>query len=166
MGVNRFGFSAVHFGENPRFIGLTARPQEKLYLNNGRVSETTSVIITLLLVLGACKLAQVVIEPLVFALFIIEIAWPMQKTLQAKIGKGLALAITALVIVAVSLALLSLMVWGGREIGEWVAENVDRIQDSIISSTAWLEAHDIFVLALLSDHFNAAATMSSISRCS
>lgn len=132
-------------------------------MNSGRISETTSIIVTILLVLGACKLAQVVIEPIVFALFIIEIAWPMQKTLQAKIGKGLALAITALVIVGVSLALLSLMVWGGREIGEWVTENVDRIQDSIVTSTAWLEAHDIFVLALLSDHFNAAAIMRLVS---
>lgn len=132
-------------------------------MSNGRVLETTSLIIAVLMVLGACNLAQVVIEPLVFALFIIEIAWPTQKALQAKIGKGLALAITALIILAVSLALVSLMVWGGREIGEWVAQNIDRIQESIVTSTAWLEAHDIFVLTLLSDHFDAAAIMRLVS---
>jgi predicted PurR-regulated permease PerM len=130
-----------------------------IVLSNGRVLETATVILTTLVVLTAFKFAQAVIEPLVFGLFIIEIAWPMQKALQARIGKGLALAITALVTIAVGLVLLSVMIWGGRQIAEWVVENVDRIQDSLVASTAWLEAHDIFVFALLAEHFDAAAIM-------
>lgn len=132
-------------------------------MSNGRVLETTSVIMTVLLVLAVCKYAQAVVEPLVFGLFIIEIVWPMQKMLQSRIGKGPALAITALVTIAVGLVLLSVLIWGGRQIATWVVDNVDRIQDSIISSTAWLEAHDIFVFTLLSDHFDAAAIMRLVS---
>lgn len=123
----------------------------------------SNTIVTVLLALGACKFAQSVIEPLVLALFIIEIAWPMQKSLQARIGKGLALAVTTFVTVTLAFALLSLMIWAGRQIGEWVVDNIDRIQDTIASSTVWLEAHDIFVLALLSDHFNAPAIMRLVS---
>jgi AI-2 transport protein TqsA len=132
-------------------------------LGNLRVLETTLVILTVLLVLAVCKTAQAVVEPLVFGLFIIEIVWPMQKALQARMGKGLALAITALVTIAVGLALLSVLIWGGRQIATWVVDNVDRIQDSIIASTAWLEAHDIFVFTLLSEHFDAAAIMRLVS---
>lgn len=128
-------------------------------MRNLRVLETTSVIITVLLVLAVCKYAQAVIEPLVFGLFIIEIVWPMQKSLQAKMGKGPALAVTALVTIAVGLALLSVLIWGGRQIAAWVVDNIDRIQDSIITSTAWLEAHDIFVFTMLSEHFDAAALL-------
>lgn len=132
-------------------------------MSNGRVLETSSVIVTVLLILTACRAAQVVIEPLVFALFIMEIAWPMQKALQARTGKAFALAMTVFVTISIALALLSVMIWGGRQIGEWIIGNVDRIQDSIVTSTAWLEAHDIFVLALLSDHFDAAAIMQLVS---
>lgn len=132
-------------------------------MSNGRVLETSAVIVAVLLTLTACRAAQVVIEPLVFAIFIIEIAWPMQKALQARLGKALALAMTVFVTISVALALLSVMIWGGRQIGEWIIGNIDRIQDSIIASTSWLEAHDIFVLALLSDHFDAAAIMQLVS---
>jgi AI-2 transport protein TqsA len=132
-------------------------------LRNLRVLETTSVIITVLMVLAVCKYAQAVIEPLVFGLFIIEIVWPMQKSLQARMGKGPALTITALVTIAVGVALLSVLIWGGRQIATWVVDNIDRIQDSIIASTAWLETHDIFVFTLLSEHFDAAAIMRLVS---
>ena len=104
-----------------------------------------------LLILAACKVGQAVLEPVVFAIFIIEIAWPMQKTLKSKIGKATALALTVVVTATLALALLSVIVWGGRQVAEWVGGNLDRIQESLISSTAWLEEHDIFVFALLSD---------------
>jgi len=126
-------------------------------VHNGRILEATSVIVAVLLVLTACKFAQAVLEPLVFALFIIEIAWPTQKTLQSKIGKGLALTITILVTLAIALTLFSVLIWGGRQLLDWVVENVDRVQDTLTTSTAWLEKHEIVVFALLADHFDAAA---------
>jgi AI-2 transport protein TqsA len=120
--------------------------------------------VTTLLVLTACKFAQGVIEPLVFGLFVIIIAWPMQQALQGRIGKGPALAVTALVVLTAGLVLLSVIIWGGRQIAEWVVENLDRIQDRLVASTRWLEAHDIFVFALLAEHFDAAAIMRLVSR--
>jgi len=120
------------------------------------ISETTGVLIALLLILAACYFAQAVIEPAIFAIFIIEIAWPLQKTLQPRIGKGAALSVTVLVTVSVLFALLSMIAWEGREIAEWVRQNLDRIQETLITSTAWLEDHDIFVLATLSDYFDSS----------
>jgi len=34
--------------------------------------------------------------------------------------------------------------------------NLSDVQDRFISSTKWLEEHDIFVLALVTEHFNTA----------
>ncbi len=121
------------------------------------ILETATVLIAILLALAACKLGQAVLEPVVFAVFIIEIAWPMERALRSKVGKAAALAITVCVTVAVVLALLSLTVWGGRQVLEWITEHIDRIQESLITSTSWLEEHDIFVLTLLGDHFDSAA---------
>jgi AI-2 transport protein TqsA len=109
------------------------------------------------IVLVVCKFAQAVIEPFVFALFIIEIVWPMQKGLQPKLGKAAALTLTVAATSAVALALFSVIAWGGRAVADWVVQNLDRIQDTLTSSTSWLEEHDIFVFALIADHFNPAS---------
>ncbi len=71
----------------------------------------------------------------------------------------MALAITVAVTASTILALLSVIVWGGRGVAEWISSNLDHIQYSLVSSTAWLEAHDIFVLAMVSDHFNPATVV-------
>lgn len=126
---------------------------------NGRVIETTSIIMTILLVLTAFKFAQAVVEPVIFAFFIIEIVWPMQMALRSRLGKGAAMAATVLLTVTAALALFSIIVWGGRQIAEWISQNADRIQDSLIASTAWLEKYDIFIFALLADHFNPTAVV-------
>ena len=124
-------------------------------MGGGRIVESAAVIITVLLVLGACKFGQAVLEPAIFAVFIIEIAWPLQKSLKSRIGKAAALAVTVCVTGGVILALLSLSIWGGRQIVNWITEHIERIQDILLASTSWLEEHDIFVLAMLSDRFDS-----------
>jgi len=128
-------------------------------MSENRVASASVVIIALLLVLTVCKFAQAVLEPAVFAIFIIAIAWPVQKKLQLKVGKGLALTITVALTALVVLTLLSLIVWEGREVADWISRNLDQIQYTLVTSTSWLEAHDIFVLTMLSDQFNPATIL-------
>ncbi len=128
-------------------------------MEKSRITSVTSVTVTLIIVLAACKLAQAVIEPVVFALFIIAIVWPTQKALQARLGKAVALIVTVVMTSAVILALFSLIAWGGREVVDWIRQNLDRIQEALITSTSWLEEHDIFVFTLIAEHFNAAALL-------
>jgi len=128
-------------------------------MNENRVASASVVIIALLLVLTVCKFAQAVLEPAVFAIFIIAIAWPIQKKLQLKVGKGLALTITVALTALGVLTLLSLIVWEGREVADWISRNLDQIQYTLVTSTSWLEAHDIFVLTMLSDQFNPATIL-------
>lgn len=51
-----------------------------IIMESGRITRVASVTVILFIVLAACKLGQALIEPVVFAVFIIEIAWPLQKS--------------------------------------------------------------------------------------
>ncbi len=41
-------------------------------------------------------------------------------------------------------------------IADWLGQNLERVKAAFDASTKWLEAHDIFVAALVTDHFNTA----------
>ncbi|HEY8213102.1 MAG TPA: AI-2E family transporter, partial [Methylocystis sp.] len=84
-------------------------------------------------------------------------AWPLQKAMQARVGKAIALTVTVVMTAAVILALFALIAWGGREVVEWIRQNFDRIQETVTTSTSWLEEHDIFVFTLITEHFDAAS---------
>jgi predicted PurR-regulated permease PerM len=133
-------------------------------MSGGRLSEAMLVLLAVLAALAVCKVAQAVVEPIVFALFIILTAWPMQKWLQARTGKALALAASVLVTVLVVLALLAVIVWGGGQVVEWINQHIERIQESLVASTSWLEKHDIFVLSLVSEHFSSAEVVRLLQR--
>jgi AI-2 transport protein TqsA len=128
-------------------------------INRGATVESKSfgvaaALIITFLVLVASNLAQSVLEPVVFAIFVIAIIWPMQKALQSKAPKSVALFVTILVTLGVIIALSSMLVWGGGEVAEWLTRNLSRVQGAFESSTKWLEEHDIFVVALATEHFN------------
>ncbi len=127
-------------------------------MEDAPVNRFTSVIVATFLILVSCQLAQAVIEPVLFAAFVVELTWPLHKFLQKKVG-SVALILTAAITSAVIAAFFSIIVWSGKEIADWVRHNLEQIQTVVVSSTAWLEQHDIFVLALVSDHVNAASLL-------
>jgi predicted PurR-regulated permease PerM len=117
---------------------------------------TTAALVLVFLVLAASSVAQAVLEPVVFAIFVIALMWPLQKTLQSKMPKGLALLITILVTVAFVVALTSMVVWGSGEVADWITSNLPNIQAVFVKSTKWLEDHDIFVVSHVTENFNTA----------
>ncbi len=70
--------------------------------------------------------ASSVFAPLVLALFIIAIVWPLQEWLQSRLPMLIALAITLIVVVAVGLAFASLVVWGFGRVGRAVMNDAGR----------------------------------------
>ena len=124
-------------------------------MENKAISVAAALVITFL-VITASNLAQSVIEPVVFAIFIIALIWPLQKALQSRAPKAVALLITVLVTLGIIIALSSIVAWGGGKVADWLIGNLTRVQAAFISSTKWLEEHDIFVLALVTEHFNTA----------
>ncbi|MGJ0454197.1 MAG: AI-2E family transporter [Methylocystis sp.] len=107
-------------------------------------------------VLAASSLAQVVFEPVIFAIFIIALIWPLQKALASRTPKALALLITIAITLAVVVALTSMVVWGAGEIADWIRQNLVKIATTFRNSTKWLEDHDIFVMSHVTENFDAA----------
>jgi len=98
--------------------------------------------------------AASVFAPLVLALFIIAITWPLQRWLQSHIPRLVALAITLTVIVAVGVAFASLIAWGFGRVGRALVSDAARYQMLYDNLVAWLDSHGISVAGLWAEHFN------------
>src|SRR6516165_3348302 len=111
-------------------------------------------LIIMFLVIAALYLADVVFEPVAFALFAISIVWPLQRALQTRMPRGLALIGTLLVTLVTVITLASMVAWGGGQIAEWLSLNFDRLHSLYVAGTKWLEERDIFVAAMVTERFD------------
>jgi AI-2 transport protein TqsA len=98
--------------------------------------------------------ASSVFAPLVLALFIIAIAWPLQQRLQAHMPKLIALAFTLIAIIVVGVVFASLVAWGFGRVGRAVMNDVPRYQAFYDNLVTWLDGHGISVAGLWAEHFN------------
>jgi AI-2 transport protein TqsA len=111
-------------------------------------------IIAAVLVVAAAERASQVFAPLVFALFVIAMVWPMQNRLQARMPKLAALAITMIVTVTVCLTFASLAVWGFGRVGHSLVADAAGYQALYDAAVAWLDGHGVSVAGLWAEHFN------------
>jgi AI-2 transport protein TqsA len=114
---------------------------------------TAAVVVVAAVAVGA-YLGASVFAPLVLALFIIAVVWPLQQWLQARLPKLLALALTILVTVAVCLAFTSLAVWGFGRVGRSLVADSARYQALYNDVVTWLDSHGVSVAGLWAEHFN------------
>jgi len=114
----------------------------------------TGGLVAAVVVAAAAAQASTVLAPLVLALFIIAIVWPLQHRLQLRMPKLVALAITIVVTVAVCLAFASLAVWGFSRVGWSLATNKAHYQTLYNNVVTWLDGHGISVAGLWAEHFN------------
>jgi AI-2 transport protein TqsA len=98
--------------------------------------------------------ASSVFAPLVLALFIIAIVWPLQEWLQARAPTLIALAITLIAIVVVGLGFASLVAWGFGRVGRAMMSDAARYQAFYDNLVTWLDGHGISVAGLWAEHFN------------
>ena len=103
---------------------------------------------------AAVNLSTTILAPVVCALFIIAIAWPMQKRLQSRLPKLIALAIVVATIAIAFASFASLAVWALGRIGRWLAGDAARLQGLYGQLAAWLEDHGIALAGLWAEHFN------------
>jgi predicted PurR-regulated permease PerM len=94
----------------------------------------------------ALYLARPVVEPVAFALFGMALVRPFQKTLEAKLPRVVALALTILLALLVIFVLAAAIVWSIGDVVHWVVANIGRFQSQYAQWTAWLEAHGIFII--------------------
>jgi AI-2 transport protein TqsA len=116
--------------------------------------KTTLTIVAAVAVSFAAYQAASVFAPLVLALFIMAIIWPLQHRLQLRMPKLVALAITIIITIVVGLAFASLAVWAFGRVGRSFVTDASRYQALYGNVVTWLEGHGIEVAGLLAEHFN------------
>jgi AI-2 transport protein TqsA len=109
---------------------------------------------TAILVVGALGIAQAVFAPLAFALFVVAIVWPLQRALQTKLPKLLALAVCMAATIIVIAGFAWVITWAFSRVGRYVALDTERFQLLYSQIAGWLEGHGIVVASLWQEHFN------------
>jgi len=120
----------------------------------GALSTAAIVLIAVILVFGCVYLASAVIAPVVFAIFMIALMWPFQSWMQKRMPKGLALALSMLVVAGVFLVFGWIVVWGFGRVTRWIIADAGRFQALYAMGVAWLEGHGVAVAGLWAEHFN------------
>jgi predicted PurR-regulated permease PerM len=110
---------------------------------------------TAVLLFAGLYFARSILAPVAFSLFVIAIVWPLQRTLETRIPRLLALVATLVVTLLVIAVLGYLIVWSFGTVGRWVIDNALRFQALYLQWTDWLEEHGILVTSFLVENFNA-----------
>jgi predicted PurR-regulated permease PerM len=110
---------------------------------------------TAVLVLSGLYLAGSILAPVAFALFVVAIVWPLQRTLEARMPRLVALVATLAVTLLVVTVLGYLIVWAFGTVGRWLIDNALRFQALYVQWNDWLAEHGILVTNLLVENFNA-----------
>jgi len=111
-------------------------------------------LIALVAIVAALDLASTVFAPVVFALFILAVVWPLQRRLQSHLPRLLALAVVILVTVGVLAAFVMLAAWSFARVGRWLIGDATQFQLLYDQAAAWLEGHGVAGAGLWAQHFN------------
>ncbi len=117
---------------------------------------TMLAIITAILLFAALRAASGIMAPIACAIFATAIAWPLQRALQARMPRLIALAITVLAAIVIVGALASMVVWGVSRVATWLIGNAPRFQVLYQQKADWLAQHEVYIGGLAVDHFNIA----------
>ena len=94
---------------------------------------------TAVLVFAGLYFARSILAPVAFSLFVIAIVWPLQRALETRVPRLLALVVTLAVTLLVVTVLGYLIVWAFGTVGRWLIENALRLQALYMQWTDWLE---------------------------
>ena len=126
-------------------------------MNQDRTIRTLLFFCATILVLGGLYLAQPIIAPVAFSLFVVAIVWPIQEALQSRIPKLLALVATILGILVVISVLGYLLIWGFSKVVRWLTLNADRLQTQYMQAIDWLDGHGVSVSDMVTQSYNGTS---------
>jgi predicted PurR-regulated permease PerM len=109
---------------------------------------------TAIITVTALYFSGPIFAPLAFALLIIAIIWPVQKRLQTRLPKLVALAVSMLTTVMIIAVFGSLIAWSFGRVGRYIVSDATRFQLLYGQMADWLEGHGIVVAGLWAEHFN------------
>jgi len=121
---------------------------------SGRALRVMVAMGTTILVVGALGIAKPVFSPLAFAIFVVAIVWPLQRALQSRLPKLLALAICVTASIVVIAGFAWVIMWAFSRVGRYVVLDAERFQLLYDQIAGWLEGHGVVVASLWQEHFN------------
>src|SRR6516162_2385301 len=92
---------------------------------------------TAVLVLAALYFARSILAPVAFSLFVVAIVWPLQRALESRIPRLLALIAALVMPWLVMPGLGALSTWTCGAVGRWLIDNSLRLPALYIQSTDW-----------------------------
>jgi predicted PurR-regulated permease PerM len=107
-----------------------------------------------LLTLAGLWAASAVMTPVVFALFIIALVWPLQRRLQVVLPQVIAVLVTAAIVLLAIGGGGWLVVWGFGGIAQWVIANAARLQGLYMHAADLLETHGLYAAELFAEQIN------------
>ena len=111
-------------------------------------------ICAVILVIFLLHQTRPVFAPLAFALLVIAIVWPIQRALQTKLPKLVALALSMLVTFFIVALFVSLIAWGFGRVARYIISDAAHFQALYNLAVVWLEQHGIVVASLWAEYFN------------
>jgi predicted PurR-regulated permease PerM len=112
-----------------------------------KLTDRLLAILVVLAGLLVLKVAEPVLLPLTFAIFLVAVFWPLQRRLQRRLPAALAALTTLLVFLAVLALLVGALVFAVDRVVDHGAPYFQEIEDLMHGARAWLEARGVPVAA-------------------
>lgn len=95
-------------------------------------------VIAVVLTLGALRIGKAVVAPLVMAVFLIIILWPVQRRLERAVPRVLATAVTLVVVLLAMVAFLAMVALSAQELADRSGQLERRFAEINAGVSAWL----------------------------
>ena len=112
-----------------------------------------------ILLAAALQFARAVAAPVAMSLFVIAVVWPLQRALETRLPRLLAMLVSVGVTFGAIGAVGWLITWEFGAVGRWLVANVGRFQSFYLQTTAWLEGHGVLLVGGLADQLNVVSLL-------
>ena len=96
----------------------TSSPSLASWLGSNKAQTRLLGVIAVVLTLGALRLSQAVVGPLIMAVFLIVVMWPVQSRLESRMPRVVATLLTMLLLMLGMVAFAMLVGWSLQQIGD------------------------------------------------
>jgi predicted PurR-regulated permease PerM len=109
---------------------------------------------TAILLAAALQAGEALIAPIVFALFVMALVWPVQRGLERRLPQAVAVLATVIVALAVVAVFVLAIAWAFGRMADWVITNSARLQELYLAKIGWLEAQGVYAGGALAEQFD------------
>ncbi|WP_342315897.1 AI-2E family transporter [Lysobacter sp. FW306-1B-D06B] len=96
-------------------------------------------------IMVALYLGRSLFAPVFLAVFIVSVVWPLQRAMEARLPRVLAMFLTVLATAAVVIAMASLVMWGLNRAVQWAIGNAAAFQTHYQRMDVWLQGHGFYL---------------------